>query len=91
MSFQTESTFEGELSARGETALSLNAKAGTDKKVIYTEFSLDFGGVVAYLTAKVKMWDLNVGIENKAFTIVDEKPDLFNQTFYLVKINNENN
>lgn len=91
MSFQAESTFKGELSARGETALSLNGKTGIDNKGIYNELSLDFGGIVAYLTAKADVGVFSVGIENKAFTIVDEKPDLFNQTFYLVKINNENN
>lgn len=86
VSFRAETVnkiqINGELSAKGETSLSLNAKAGFDDKGIYIEFSLDFGGVVAYLTAKAKIWDVNVGIENKAFTIVDEKPDLFKQTLY---------
>ena len=86
VSFQAETVnkiqINGELSAKGETSLSLNAKAGFDDKGIYNEFSLDFGGVVAYLTAKAKIWDVNVGIENKAFTIVDEKPDFFKQTLY---------
>lgn len=82
VSFQAESTFKGELSAKGETSLSLNAKAGFDDKGIYNEFSLDFGGVVAYLTAKADIGVFSVGIENKAFTIVDEKPDLFKQTLY---------
>lgn len=86
VSFRAETVnkiqINGELSAKGETSLSLNAKAGFDDKGIYNEFSLDFGGVVAYLTAKADIGVFSVGIENKAFTIVDEKPDLFKQTLY---------
>ncbi len=44
----------------------------------------DFGGVLVFVTAKVRIWDLKGGIEDEMFTLVEPKPDILKKRVHII-------
>lgn len=74
-----------ELSGRGETSVKLKAKRGLDDKGAFIEIGADFGGMIVFVTAKVKIFNAKAGIEDTPFVLLDPKPDFFKKRMHIIE------
>ncbi|MDM1300001.1 hypothetical protein HXZ94_16010 [Empedobacter falsenii] len=83
--------FGAEASAKGETSLIFKGKRGISNKGIYIELGVDFGGMQAYVTAKVDaktpLGKTKLGVSDKPYTVLDPKPDILKGKYYIIENN----